>query len=182
MVNPRSSFSDKSRWRDSIRERLKTISPGERQGRSLRICEQLHSLFFGKKVLALFAPTRTEPNLDLLWDLGLLASHLVCYPRCEGETLLFRPVLALSELVSGRFGIRQPVAGPALAQLDLIVVPGLAFTAEGNRLGRGAGFYDRFLSAIPATTVKVGVCFEFQRVSEVPQESHDVKMDAVVCG
>ena len=130
----------------------------------------------------MFAPTRTEPNLDLLWDLGLLASHLVCYPRCEGETLLFRPVLALSELVSGRFGIRQPVAGPALAQLDLIVVPGLAFTAEGNRLGRGAGFYDRFLTGIPATTVKVGVCFEFQRVSEVPQESHDVKMDAVVCG
>jgi 5-formyltetrahydrofolate cyclo-ligase len=69
-----------------------------------------------------------------------------------------------------------------LAQLDLIVVPGLAFTAEGNRLGRGAGFYDRFLAGIPANTVKVGVCFEFQRVSEVPQESHDVKMDAVVCG
>jgi 5-formyltetrahydrofolate cyclo-ligase len=73
------------------------------------------------------------------------------------------------------------VAGPALAQLDLIVVPGLAFTAEGNRLGRGAGFYDQFLSAIPATTVKVGVCFEFQKVPEVPQESHDVKMDTVVC-
>ena len=53
-------------------------------------------------------------------------------------------------------------AGPGLEQLDLIVVPGLAFTAEGNRLGRGAGFYDRFLSGIPATTVKVGVCFEFQ--------------------
>jgi 5-formyltetrahydrofolate cyclo-ligase len=74
------------------------------------------------------------------------------------------------------------MAGPTLPQLDLIVVPGLAFTAKGNRLGRGAGFYDRFLSGIPATTVKVGVCFEFQRVSEVPQESHDVKMDAVVCG
>jgi 5-formyltetrahydrofolate cyclo-ligase len=182
MVNPRSPFSEKSRWRERIREQLQTISPSERQWRSLRICKQFHSLFFGKKVLALFAPTPTEPNLDLLWDLDLPASHLVSYPRCEGGTLLFRPVSALSELVLGRFGIREPAAGPALAQLDLILVPGLAFTAEGSRLGRGAGFYDRFLSAIPATTVKVGVCFEFQRVSEIPQESHDVKMDAVVCG
>jgi 5-formyltetrahydrofolate cyclo-ligase len=130
----------------------------------------------------LFAPTLSEPDLDLLWDLGLVASHLVSYPRCEGGTLSFRPVSALSELVLGRFGIREPVAGPALAQLDLIVVPGLAFTAEGSRLGRGAGFYDRFLSTIPATTVKIGVCFKFQRVSDLPQEPHDVKMDAVVYG
>jgi 5-formyltetrahydrofolate cyclo-ligase len=182
MVNPRSQFSDKSRWRDTLRERLEKISPSERHWRSIRICEQLHPLFFGKKVLALFAPTQTEPDLDLLWDLGLLGSHVVGYPRCEGGTLLFCPVSALSELVPGRFGIREPVAGPALAQLDLIVVPGLAFTIEGSRLGRGAGFYDRFLSTIPATTVKIGVCFEFQRVSQVPQESHDVKMDAIVYG
>jgi 5-formyltetrahydrofolate cyclo-ligase len=182
MVNPRSPFSEKSRWRQSIREQLQTISPSERQWRSLRICKQFHSHFSGKKVLALFAPTPTEPNLDLLWDLDLPASHLVSYPRCEGGTLLFRPVSALSELALGRFGIREPGAGPAVTQLDLILVPGLAFTADGSRLGRGAGFYDRFLSAIPATTVKIGVCFEFQRVSEIPQESHDVKMDAVVCG
>ena len=64
--------------------------------------------------------------------------------------------------------------------MDLIVVPGLAFTPEGSRLGRGAGFYDRFLSTISRTTLKIGVCFEFQLVSEIPQESHDVKMDAVV--
>ncbi len=111
-----------------MRERLKTISPTERHRRSLRICEQLHPLFSGKKVLALFAPTHTEPDLDLLWDLGLLVSHLVSYPRCEGGTLSFRPVSALSELVPGRFGIREPVAGPTLAHLDLIVAPGLAFT------------------------------------------------------
>lgn len=165
-----------------MRGYLEIIHPSERHWRSLRICEQLHPLFFEKRILALFAPTFTEPNLDLLWDLGLPASHLVSYPRCEGGTLSFRPVSALSELAPGRFGIREPVAGTALAHLDLIVVPGLAFTAEGSRLGRGAGFYDRFLSTIPATTVKIGVCFEFQKVSEVPQESHDVKMDAVVYG
>ena len=165
-----------------MRERLKQLSQTERQTRSLRICEKLLPLFSGKNRLALFAPMLTEPNLDLLWDLGLAEHPLVTYPRCQGDTLSFRPIASLSELVPGRFGVREPAAGPASAQLDLILVPGLAFTADGSRLGRGAGFYDRFLSAIPATTVKIGVCFEFQRVSEIPQESHDVKMDAVVCG
>jgi 5-formyltetrahydrofolate cyclo-ligase len=146
----------------------------------LRICESLAPLFSGRKSLALFAPRRTEPDLDLLWGLGLLEDHLVSYPRCEGDALSFRPILALSELIPGRFGIREPVPGQSLEQLDVIVVPGLAFTAQGGRLGRGAGYYDRFLSTIPGTTVKIGVCFEFQRLPEIPDESHDVKMDAVV--
>jgi 5-formyltetrahydrofolate cyclo-ligase len=163
-----------------MRQRLKQLSQNERNTRSLRICEKLHPFFSGKKSLALFAPTLTEPDLDLLWDLGQLEYHLVSYPRCEGNALSFRPILAPSELAPGRFGIREPAPGPSLDQFDLIVVPGLAFTAEGSRLGRGAGFYDRFLSTIPGATVKIGVCFEFQRLSEIPHESHDAKMDAVV--
>jgi len=163
-----------------MRERLKQLSQIERQTRSLRICEKLLPLFSGKNRLALFAPMLTEPNLDLLWDLGLAEHPLVTYPRCQGDTLSFRPIASLSELVPGRFGVREPAPGPGLQQFDLIVVPGLAFTAEGSRLGRGAGFYDRFLCEVPETTFKVGVCFEFQRVSQIPHESRDVKMDAVV--
>ncbi len=180
MANPRSQFSEKSRLRDVMRECLKQQSQIERHTRSLRICAKLLPFFSGKKSLALFAPTLTEPDLDILWDFGALEDHLVSYPRCEGDVLSFRPILALSELVSGRFGIRAPAQGPSLEQLDLIVVPGLAFTSEGNRLGQGAGYYDRFLSLIPLTTFKIGVCFAFQRLPEIPHESHDVKMDAVV--
>jgi len=181
MANPRSQFSDKSRLRDKMRERLKQLSENERQMRSLLICEKLLPLFSGKNSLALFAPRLAEPDLDLLWDLGLVEHPLVSYPRCRGNRLSFHPVSALSELVPGRFGILEPTPGRSPERLDLIVVPGLAFTAEGNRLGRGGGFYDRFLSTIPETTFKIGVCFEFQRVSKIPHEPHDVKMDAVVC-
>lgn len=180
MAIPRSHFSEKSRLRDTMRERLKQLSRSERRSRSLQICEKLIPIFCGKNSLALFAPTRTEPDLDLLWDLGLQTYPLVTYPRSQGDALLFCPISALSELVPGRFGIREPVPGPIVEQPDLILVPGLAFTAEGSRLGRGAGYYDRFLSTIPASTFKVGICFEFQRIAEIPQESHDVKMDAVV--
>ena len=181
MANTRSQFSDKSRLRESIRERLKELSQGERHTRSVRICKTLGRLFCGKNSLGLFAPTPAEPDLDLLWGLGLLENHLISYPWCKDGVLSFCPVLALSQLIPGRFGIREPAPGPKPEQLDLIVVPGLAFTAEGSRLGRGAGFYDRFLSSVPHSTVKIGVCFEFQCLSEIPQKSHDVKMDAVVC-
>jgi 5-formyltetrahydrofolate cyclo-ligase len=163
-----------------MRARLKELSQNERRRRSLRICGNLLALFSHRKSLALFAPTHTEPDLDLLWDLGLHEYPLVSYPRYQGGALLFRPISALSELVPGEFGIREPVPGPSPAEMDLIVVPGLAFTPAGSRLGRGAGLYDRFLSTISKTTLKIGVCFEFQLVSEIPQESHDVKMDTVV--
>jgi 5-formyltetrahydrofolate cyclo-ligase len=162
-------------------ERLKQLSPTERHRQSRQICESILPLLSGRKSIALFAPTLTEPDLDILWDVGPLGHHLVSYPRCEGGTLSFRPISALSELIPGQFGIRAPNPGPSLGQLDLIMVPGLAFTSEGCRLGRGSGYYDRFLSGIPGTTFKVGVCFDFQFLAEIPHEPHDVKMDAVVC-
>jgi 5-formyltetrahydrofolate cyclo-ligase len=181
MANPRSHFSDKSLLRKSMRERLRGLSQGERRERSIQICENLCAFFHGKNSIALFAPKELEPDLDLLWELGLLERHLVSYPRCDGVTLSFRTVSGLSDLCPSKFGIREPVGGASPEHLDLIVVPGLAFTSDGNRLGRGAGFYDRFLSATPASTVKVGVCFAFQLLVEIPVECHDVKVDALVC-
>jgi len=180
MANPSSHFADKSLLRETMRERLRGLSRGERRERSLQICERLRTFFPGKNNIALFAPGDIEPDLDLLWELGLLEHHLVSYPRCNGKTLSFRTVSTLSDLSPRRSGIREPVGGASPEYLDLIVIPGLAFTADGNRLGRGAGFYDRFLSTIPGYTVKVGVCFAFQLLLEIPVECHDVKVDALV--
>jgi 5-formyltetrahydrofolate cyclo-ligase len=164
-----------------MRERLKQLSSNERQRQSRQISESILPLLSGKKSIALFAPTLTEPDLDILWEVAPLGHHVFSYPRCEGRTLSFRPVSALSELLPGQFGIRAPNPGPSLEQLDLIIVPGLAFTSEGCRLGRGSGYYDRFLSEIPGSTFKLGVCFDFQFLAEIPHEPHDVKMDVVVC-
>jgi 5-formyltetrahydrofolate cyclo-ligase len=181
MANPGSHFSDKSLLRETMRERLRGMSRGERRTRSIQICEKLGTFLPGKKSIALFAPKKFEPDLDLLWELGLLEHHLVSYPCCDANTLLFRTVTKLSDLSPGRSGIREPVGGASPERLDLIVIPGLAFTGDGNRLGRGAGFYDRFLSTMPGYTVKIGVCFEFQLLPEVPVEGHDAKVDALVC-
>ncbi|HZC59453.1 MAG TPA: 5-formyltetrahydrofolate cyclo-ligase [Chthoniobacterales bacterium] len=182
MANPRTQFSDKSQLRETMRERSSRLSPVERQKRSRRICEKLYPLFGEKKRLGLFAPTESEPDLDLLWSLEMLRDHLVAYPRCDGDILAFRPVSGLGDLVRGKFGIREPGPGPGIEVLDLIVVPGVAFSAGGNRLGRGRGFYDRLLATIPVTTATVGVCFEFQLLAEILCEPHDRDVDIVVCG
>ena len=163
-----------------MRDRLRGLNPGERRERSILICENLKAFFPDKKNVALFAPQEFEPDLDLLWELGFLEGIVVSYPYCDGKTLLFRTVSKLSDLCPGKYGIREPAGGAGPERLDLVIVPGLAFTRDGHRLGRGGGFYDRFLTTIPDSTVKVGVCFAFQVILEIPAESHDLKVDALV--
>jgi 5-formyltetrahydrofolate cyclo-ligase len=70
---------------------------------------------------------------------------------------------------------------PADKVLDVVLVPGMAFDSEGNRLGRGKGYYDRFLKLLTNPRPKlIGVCFDFQKVDMVPTEPTDVKVDVVV--
>ena len=65
------------------------------------------------------------------------------------------------------------------ATIDLVIVPGVAFDRDGNRLGRGKGYYDRLLPRIPSA-YKVGICFPFQIIEEVPAEPFDIRMDEII--
>ncbi len=89
------------------------------------------------------------------------------------------------DLCPGPYGISQPCAQDAetveLDRLDLVLVPGLAFDGQGNRLGRGQGYYDRFLKRLPKTTPCFGLAFDFQVVSCLPSvEEHDVPVSRVI--
>ena len=82
-----------------------------------------------------------------------------------------------------KFGIAEPEPGARTCppgEIDLVVVPGVAFTAGGVRLGRGKGYYDRYLSQAEFRGVTVGVCYAHQLVGELPSEPHDVAVDCVV--
>jgi 5-formyltetrahydrofolate cyclo-ligase len=94
--------------------------------------------------------------------------------------MLFFAVCGLEELHPGKFGIREPDPIRTVERLDAIVLPGLAFTETGIRIGQGAGFYDRFLEIARADTIKIGVCFDFQVVKAIPREEHDVNVDLLV--
>lgn len=100
-------------------------------------------------------------------------------PRVNGVNLEILPYDE-SRLEIGSFHIEEPKGDDIypVEEIELIIVPGVAFDRKGRRLGRGKGFYDRLLATTKAT--KIGVGYEFQIVDEIPSEAHDVPMDMVL--
>ena len=99
------------------------------------------------------------------------------------ETLAHALIDGLDQLVVGPWGLAQPDPAaatwlPAEAQIDLVVVPGLAFDRRGHRIGWGGGYYDRFLAQVQ--TVKIGLCYDALVLDCIPGEPHDVPVDMVV--
>ena len=107
----------------------------------------------------------------------------VLLPRVVSDTdMELRRYTGPNDLEPGAFGIMEPT-GELFTDYDLIdvaIVPGMAFDREGHRLGRGKGYYDRFLARLPHI-YKIGVCFPFQLVDQVPTDAHDILMDEVIC-
>ena len=101
------------------------------------------------------------------------------------EMILEVRELAPEQLALGRWGIWEPTdEAPLLSdysRLDLVVVPGVAFSSDGKRLGRGKSFYDRFLPLVPRAAF-VGVCYPCQVVEQIPADPWDIGMDIVCCG
>ncbi len=136
---------------------------------------------------------RTSRNIVAYWSLDdelpthALVEHLrqtknVYLPVIVGDGLELRRFCGSESLESEqRFGIGEPTNGEQLpedAASVVILVPGIAFTADGKRLGRGGGFYDRMLQQ-QSKAVKIGVAFACQRVDDLPTEAHDRRMDKV---
>lgn len=114
---------------------------------------------------------------------GLVAQgKTVLLPRVVSDTdMELRHYTGPHDLQTGAFGILEPTGQlfTDYATIDVAIIPGMAFDAAGHRLGRGKGYYDRFLSRIPHA-YKIGLCFSWQMVDSVPSDQHDVVMDAVV--
>ena len=133
------------------------------------------------RVVAAYAALSGEPDLR---PLDWIGEKTVLLPRVDGEELVFHAVSDASQLKPGAFGVMEPDPEQCPAfdprEAEIIFVPGLAFTAEGQRLGRGRGFYDRLLAALPPEILRVGVCFPEQIASDIPQEPHDEEVDVVL--
>lgn len=126
--------------------------------------------------IALYAALPGEPNLAGLCDYRPGREFL--YPRVrEDQSLSFHAVRDPATLVAGHLGIPEPdpEAHPEvpIETIDLFLCPGLGFSRNGVRLGRGAGFYDRALAAARPDVPRIGICFRFQVVSSLPRDPHD---------
>lgn len=112
----------------------------------------------------------------------------ILLPVTDGDNMTFRHFTGAECLAEGAFGISEPKNNPEAASaeesvadiesIDMIVVPGVAFDRCGHRMGRGCGYYDRFLAS--RDIYKVGVCFAAQLTDSVPCEDHDIVMDKVI--
>ena len=177
------AMSAKDELRRAMRDRL-PLPPDQRGVKSARICAAIAALpqWRNARTVALFAAQQREPDVELLWQHAI--GKVVGYPRVEADGLSLFSVESLYELQSGQWNLREPIADPARlilpADVDLILVPGVAFTRSGARCGRGGGYYDRLLASLPAHTYKIGVCFDFQIVPELPIEPHDIGVDFVI--
>jgi len=101
-------------------------------------------------------------------------------PVVEGNDLNLHPYKGKHSLQCGAFGIMEPEREEpcSMEQIDLMIVPGIAFDRQCNRLGRGKGYYDRLLTTL--SIPKIGLCYNFQLVDEIPMESFDIPMDIIV--
>ena len=150
---------------------------------SAEIVEKLWQRIGESRVVMAFWPLPDEVDIRPLIDRLVAEGRTVVLPKVTGDkTMELRRYTSQADLCEGAFHIMEPVGEPFVdhEQIDVALVPGVAFDAAGHRLGRGRGYYDRFLASLLSPRL-IGVCFPFQRVAVVPVEAHDVVLDQIIC-
>lgn len=170
----------KKRLRAAVAQAKRSLSPDQKEAGSLSALlrlEQLPLFLAAEKVLlyhALPDELQTAPLLEK-WE----NRKQLFLPVVQGEDLLIKPYRK-GETTTGRFGIIEP-AGEAIVpphEIELAIIPGVAYGFNGARLGRGKGFYDRLLKQLSCPCI--GICFEQQLYPEIPVEPHDRPMNLIV--
>lgn len=180
---------EKKKIRQIVKASVLSLSAQEKTAQSCAVMARLRDIIMERKphVVALFSPLNDEVQIAPLADL-LAQDYRVVLPRVgdreDGTPEMEFFDYAPQAMASGAYGIIEPQGGePCRAEeIDLMVVPGVAFTREGVRLGRGKGYYDRYLAREGFRAYTVGVCYACQLLQELPSEEHDRRVDIVVAG
>ncbi len=186
-MNERADMNqEKTELRTAMRRTLESLSEIEVDAHSDAVQEHLFgsALWRDAGGILAFSSLPREVRTDGILTAAREAGKRVALPRVNGDYLVFHEILDdPPRLVRHVWGMQEPATDSPVADVldpsawpnPLVLVPGLAFDGRGHRLGRGRGFYDRFLATMSATTV--GVCFQCQVVPEVPVEELDARVD-----
>ena len=174
----------KTALRESLRKAIVAISEDEAGAWSEQLCRKVAASepWKAARTVMMFAPVAGEPNLRPL-AVEILKRGRLCLPRVDWVQKRMEAAAVQDldrSLILGRNNIREPrpecpVVPPG--EIDLILVPGLGFDRSGRRLGRGGGFYDRFLADPAVRAVRCGVLFDCQLVENIPAEPHDIHVN-----
>lgn len=188
----------KNELRQQIQQTKRQFTPKQLEELSLPVISRLKSLLAEAQTIMAYYSLPDEVNTHALIDELVAEGKTVLLPKVTGaDTMEVRRYMGRADLQEGAFHIMEPVGElfTDYASIDLILVPGLAFDTAGHRLGRGRGYYDRFLrtmGTVPAVrsaadyrgTVPsvrtIGLCFDFQKVDEVPVDVYDIPVDRLV--
>jgi 5-formyltetrahydrofolate cyclo-ligase len=181
--------TEKHKLRKFILNKLKTQITTERIEKSKRIEEKiiLSREFVTASVIMLYAAMSYEVETSDIIEQAFRSKKKVLLPRMKIEKKEIVPY-EIKNLVNDTelspYGFREPLSALAeferLDEIALVIVPGLAFDSEQHRLGRGAGYYDRFLTTLPASAYRMGVGFDFQILPSIPHDTHDQRVHRVI--
>jgi len=174
----------KAALREELRRRLAALSASDLAEKSAQICQCLvaEDWFKETKTIALYLALPREPDLSAFVLQAEASGKVLCVPAMEtdGTDYRWREYRTDQPLACGPDGVWQPKASAWLDgdAIDVVLVPGLGFTREGQRLGRGGGCYDRLLSNTDAR--RIGVAFSEQIIENIPSEKHDIQMHKII--
>lgn len=181
-LNMETIIEQKKALRKQVRALKREMSPSLAQVESKKVISELDNLapFNSAKVIMAFWSMDDEIDIKdaiIRWS----KTKRVILPVVDGDRLLLKEFTGLSELKPGDlFSIPEPVGSeiPDPSVIDLIVVPGVAFSRKLQRMGRGKAYYDHLLESLSA--LRVGICYSCQLFDNIPCEPHDLAMDYVI--
>lgn len=173
---------DKKSLRRDIRQAVSALN--DKREQSEKICKKVIALpeFKGSSCVFIYISEENEVDTRGIIRAIIDSGKRVCIPKIIGDGVMVAVPFdgVPTSLTDDKFGIPTVIGVPDVArgEIDLCIAPGVAFDNEGRRLGRGGGFYDRFLAAYDG--FKIGICFKEQMVERIPVGEFDVMMDMVV--
>lgn len=177
--------SEKQKLRQEILDRLKRITKEYSRSKSLQLIKILNAcpFFFQADCIMFYVSFKDEVyTRDLIRE--LLGQKRILIPRmtCDDHSIEATELTDWSQLKPNMHGILEvPDVAPIsdYENIQLVLIPGIVFDKSGNRLGRGFGYYDRFLKQVPGA-IKVALAFDDQLADSVPTDVHDVSVDYIV--
>jgi 5-formyltetrahydrofolate cyclo-ligase len=173
----------KQMLRQAIVRRFADFPRAQRTAASLKIAQHLREVIqrLERPGVLGFYPLASEP---IWWLPAEHPSWSVAFPAIQDDSIRYYAVRQPQDFVLGQFGAQEPDPTMAIEvspeDAGAVLVPGRAFDRQGARLGRGGGWYDRVLSQLPETCLRIGIAFEIQWVDKVPVDAHDRPVDWII--